>query len=124
MSTGNISRLDPEEVAKAVTDFINTTIMARSRPVRPDDDLELAGPRAHRGASQPFPGGLPVAGGAPAPPFPGGPVSRGRGAPRPARRAAGASPASSRAGGVSRGAGGRAKHGDRSPPRAAAAPLD
>ena len=31
MSTGNLSRLDPEEVAKAVTDFIN------------DDDLELAG---------------------------------------------------------------------------------
>ncbi len=43
MSTGNLSRLDPEEVAKAVTDFINATIMARSRPVRPDDDLELAG---------------------------------------------------------------------------------
>jgi acyl carrier protein len=43
MSTGNLSRLDPEEVARAVTDFINTTIMARTRPVRPDDDLELAG---------------------------------------------------------------------------------
>lgn len=43
MSTGSLSRLDPEEVAKAVTDFINTTIMARSRPVQPDDDLELAG---------------------------------------------------------------------------------
>ncbi len=43
MSTGNLSRLDPEEVAQAVTDFINSTIMARSRPVRPDDDLELAG---------------------------------------------------------------------------------
>jgi hypothetical protein len=39
MSTGNLSRLDPEEVAKAVTDFINATIMARSRPVRPDEDL-------------------------------------------------------------------------------------
>src|SRR4029453_5156383 len=43
MSTGNLSRLDPEEVARAVTEFINATIMARSRPVRPDDDLELAG---------------------------------------------------------------------------------
>ena len=43
MSTGNLSRLDPEEVAQAVTDFINSTIMARSRPVQPDDDLELAG---------------------------------------------------------------------------------
>ena len=43
MSTGNLSRLDPEEVAKAVTDFINATIMARGRPVQPDGDLELAG---------------------------------------------------------------------------------
>jgi acyl carrier protein len=43
MSTGNLSRLDPEEVARAVTDFINANIMARTRPVRPDDDLELAG---------------------------------------------------------------------------------
>jgi acyl carrier protein len=43
MSTGNLSQLDREEVAKAVTDFINATIMARSRPVQPDDDLELAG---------------------------------------------------------------------------------
>jgi len=36
-------RLDADEVAKAVTAFINTTIMARTRPVQPDDDLELAG---------------------------------------------------------------------------------
>ena len=43
MSTGNLSRLDREEVANAVTDFINATSMARSRPVRPHDDLELAG---------------------------------------------------------------------------------
>jgi acyl carrier protein len=43
MSTGKLSRPDPEGVAKAVMDFINATIMARSRPVRPDDDLELAG---------------------------------------------------------------------------------
>ena len=38
-----MSRLDPEEVARAVTAFINTAIMARSHPVQPDDDLELAG---------------------------------------------------------------------------------
>jgi acyl carrier protein len=38
-----MSRLDPEEVVRAVTAFINTTIMARSHPVQPDDDLELAG---------------------------------------------------------------------------------
>lgn len=43
MSTESLSRLDPEEVAKAVTDFINATIMARSHPVQPDDDLEVAG---------------------------------------------------------------------------------
>jgi len=43
MSTGNLSRLDPEAVAKAVADFVNASIMARSRPVQPDDDLELAG---------------------------------------------------------------------------------
>ena len=43
MPTGHLSRLDPEEVARAVTTFINTTIMARSHPVQPDDDLELAG---------------------------------------------------------------------------------
>lgn len=41
--TKYLSRLDPEEVANAVTVFINTTIMARTRPVQPDDDLELAG---------------------------------------------------------------------------------
>ena len=35
--------LDPEAVAKAVTEFINSAIMARSQPVQPDDDLELAG---------------------------------------------------------------------------------
>jgi len=30
-------------VAMGMNPFINATIMARSRPVRPDDDLELAG---------------------------------------------------------------------------------
>ena len=43
MPARHLSRLDPEEVARAVTAFINTTIMARSHPVQPDDDLELAG---------------------------------------------------------------------------------
>ncbi len=43
MSTGNLSRLDPEDVAKAVADFVNASIMARSRPVQPDEDLERAG---------------------------------------------------------------------------------
>ncbi len=43
MSTGNLSRLDPEDVAKALADFVNASIMARSRPVQPDDDLERAG---------------------------------------------------------------------------------
>jgi acyl carrier protein len=43
MPARHLSRLDPEGVARAVTAFINTTIMARSRPIQPDDDLELAG---------------------------------------------------------------------------------
>ena len=34
---------EPEEVAKALTAFINTSIMARGHPVQPDDDLEAAG---------------------------------------------------------------------------------
>ena len=36
-------RLEPEAIAKALTTFINATIMARGHPVQPDDDLELAG---------------------------------------------------------------------------------
>lgn len=32
-----------EEVARALTTFINTAIMARGRPVQPDDHLEMAG---------------------------------------------------------------------------------
>jgi len=43
MTARPLSQLDPEEVARAVTAFINATIMARSHPVQPDDDLELAG---------------------------------------------------------------------------------
>ena len=34
---------EPEEVAKALTAFINARIMARGHPLQPDDDLELAG---------------------------------------------------------------------------------
>jgi acyl carrier protein len=33
----------PDEIASALTTFINTTIMARDRPVGPDEDLEEAG---------------------------------------------------------------------------------
>jgi len=33
----------PDEIATALTQFINTSIMARSHPVQPDDDLETAG---------------------------------------------------------------------------------
>ena len=43
MPTRHLSRLDPEEVARSVTAFINTTIMARSHPIQPDENLELAG---------------------------------------------------------------------------------
>ena len=34
---------DPEDVSSRLTSFINTHIMARGRPVQPDDDLEQAG---------------------------------------------------------------------------------
>jgi acyl carrier protein len=36
-------RTDPDEVAAALTGFINASIMARGCPVAPDDDLEAAG---------------------------------------------------------------------------------
>jgi acyl carrier protein len=35
--------VEPDDVANIVTAFINTSIMARSRPVQPDDNLEAAG---------------------------------------------------------------------------------
>jgi acyl carrier protein len=38
-----LRRIESEEVADALTIFINTSIMARGRPVQPDDDLEAAG---------------------------------------------------------------------------------
>ena len=33
----------PDEIATALTTFINTSIMARGHPVNPDEDLEEAG---------------------------------------------------------------------------------
>jgi D-alanine--poly(phosphoribitol) ligase subunit 2 len=35
--------LDVDEVAAALTTFVNATIMARGRPIAPDDDFETAG---------------------------------------------------------------------------------
>ena len=44
MSSTRLSgREDPNDVAHALTAFINESIMARGRPVQPDDDLEAAG---------------------------------------------------------------------------------
>ncbi len=37
------SRTDPEQVALALTAFVNTNIMSRGHPIQPDDDLEAAG---------------------------------------------------------------------------------
>jgi len=34
---------DPDEIATALANFINTRIMASGHPVQPDDDLEMAG---------------------------------------------------------------------------------
>jgi acyl carrier protein len=36
-------RLASDAIVKVLTTFIDATIMARSHPVQPDDDLELAG---------------------------------------------------------------------------------
>jgi acyl carrier protein len=35
--------MEPDEIADALTAFINASIMARSHPVQPNDDLEAAG---------------------------------------------------------------------------------
>jgi acyl carrier protein len=43
MSSTRLSRSDPDEVARVLTAFINASIMARSCPVQPHDDLEAAG---------------------------------------------------------------------------------
>lgn len=37
------SRSDPEAVAEMLVRFVNANIMARGRPIRPDDELEAAG---------------------------------------------------------------------------------
>jgi len=38
-----VIRLAPDAIIKVLTTIIDATIMARSHPVQPDDDLELAG---------------------------------------------------------------------------------
>lgn len=43
MPASPLPRSDPDEVARALTAFVNATIMARSRPIGPDDSLEGAG---------------------------------------------------------------------------------
>ena len=35
--------LDRDAVARTVTAYVNASIMARGRPIRPDDDFDLAG---------------------------------------------------------------------------------
>jgi len=35
--------MEAEAIATALTEFINANIMAPTRPIRPDDDLESAG---------------------------------------------------------------------------------
>lgn len=42
-AVARLYRIDPDEVANALTTFINASIMARGRPVQPNDDLEAAG---------------------------------------------------------------------------------
>jgi acyl carrier protein len=43
MPAARLSVMEPDEVAGRLTSFINASIMARGRPVQPDDDLETAG---------------------------------------------------------------------------------
>jgi len=38
-----LTELDANEVTTILTDFVNATIMARGRPLGPDDDFETAG---------------------------------------------------------------------------------
>ena len=38
-----LSAIDPDEVAVRLTTFVNTTIMARGRPIQPDDPFETVG---------------------------------------------------------------------------------
>jgi acyl carrier protein len=37
------ARIDPQAVARILTDFVNAHIMARNRPIGPDDAFETAG---------------------------------------------------------------------------------
>jgi len=39
----SLNRLDADDVAGALSRFVNDTIMARSRPITPDDEFERAG---------------------------------------------------------------------------------
>ncbi|HSF05669.1 MAG TPA: acyl carrier protein [Methylomirabilota bacterium] len=38
-----LSRMEPDEVARILTAFINTHVMARGRPMHPDDAFEVVG---------------------------------------------------------------------------------
>ena len=38
-----LPRIDPEQVARTLTDFVNANIMARGHPMRPDDLFETSG---------------------------------------------------------------------------------
>lgn len=40
---GSLAPLDADDVARALTRFVNDTIMARGRPIAPDDEFETAG---------------------------------------------------------------------------------
>ena len=39
----SLSAIDADEVAVRLTTFVNTTIMARGRPIQPDDAFETVG---------------------------------------------------------------------------------
>lgn len=43
MSAPPQSRMEPDEVARTLTAFVNEQIMARSRPIQPDDVFETVG---------------------------------------------------------------------------------
>src|SRR5438477_563562 len=109
MPTRTASAREPEEIAKALTTFINTSIMAPGRPVR----------RAHRARAdppghRPAPGSLPVARVTTAAAVSVGPAALGG---RPTLRpgaSAGTAPVRDLARGASRRAAGGAELGDRS----------
>ncbi|MGH7312629.1 MAG: acyl carrier protein [Candidatus Rokuibacteriota bacterium] len=43
MPAPRLSRMEPDEVARILTAFVNEHVMARGRPVQPDDAFEAAG---------------------------------------------------------------------------------